>query len=1009
MKKYILILIILFISVQIFSYSYGKNKIQSSKLKWSKIETLHFDIYFQKGENQFGKTVALIAEEAYYYIKQDFKTPIKNRIPVIFYKSHQEFETTNIIFPLLSEAVGGFTETARNRIAVPFDGSYKKMEEIFVHELTHAYINELNKSRNRFLNLTGFPFWFQEGLPEFEAVGGEDVYNNMFVIDMLINEGIGDLSMIGGFFAYRLGESFLVFVEEEYGRDTVVELFYALRYNSTADVAFKKVFGMEFKDIQLQWKNHLKRKYYPYFADFDILYEVCERKTDHKDDGSFLNFAPRFSPDGNDFLYFSNKNIRTDIWKGSTLGLYKSEKILNGETSGKFEEFHFQRNNISWFPDGERFAFVSKTSFGDRIYVMNFKSGEIVYTFSFPEFDAIYEIDVSKDGKKIVFAGQKDLKNDIYVYEIETGKITQITNDHYYDNQPRWSPDDKKIVFASARTINESAKRDQVFSKLTGDIFYYDLEENVFYSVTDDKQNNSFPFWNSDGSKILFVSEQEITTNFEVIDILTGQRAQVTNVHGGVFTGDISANDDELIFSGYYNGGWDVYLRSNPLDDLEYVDYKIPERFEFKDDFYEKFDISRYKVFGKTGRKFKKELPEYSPSVTKIDIGSFTKIDSMNQRYNIELDKKPTEILEPLIKPYKTRFALDYLWGGVAYSPSGGTYAQIQFGLSDLMGNHSLGINLGISGDLDTSDLILNYLYLAHRIDYGVGCFYLNDEWVYKVIYPDESPSDYFREREREFGIYTILRYPFNKFWRVDFENLFYKNIIKRDWWDDRDGKWLEEYLPQFMQDPPNNLSVKETELVCAPQITFVHDNAIYGSVGPVSGWRGALLFNRSFSTTKSYSVVFSDIRNYLFFEKRYSLAFRLLEGAIIGDTNQRFVMDFFSGVRGYNKEIEGKKKFLSSIELRFPFIDNFKLAFPLPLYFYQIRGSIFIDIGSVWENNKDLRFYENDRLKDLKLGIGFGPRLNMGYFVLKFDIAWHTDLYDFSKPSYYISLAPDF
>ena len=65
--------------------------------------------------------------------------------------------------------------------------------------------------------------------------------------------------------------------------------------------------------------------------------------------------------------------------------------------------------------------------------------------------------------------------------------------------------------------------------------------------------------------------------------------------------------------------------------------------------------------------------------------------------------------------------------------------------------------------------------------------------------------------------------------------------------------------------------------------------------------------------------------------------------------------------------------------------------------------------MGSVWDKDEKLRFYENDRLKDLKLGFGFGPRLNMGYFVLKFDIAWHTDLYDFSKPSYYISLAPDF
>jgi outer membrane protein assembly factor BamA len=133
------------------------------------------------------------------------------------------------------------------------------------------------------------------------------------------------------------------------------------------------------------------------------------------------------------------------------------------------------------------------------------------------------------------------------------------------------------------------------------------------------------------------------------------------------------------------------------------------------------------------------------------------------------------------------------------------------------------------------------------------------------------------------------------------------------------------------------------------------------------------------------------------------------LGGTIIGDTNQRFELDYFNGVRGFDKQIEGTRKFLTSFELRYPFIDNLKLTFPLPLYFQQIRGSIFVDMGSVWDEDKKLKFYENDRLKDLKLGFGFGPRLNMGYFILKFDIAWHTDLYDFSKPSYYISLAPDF
>jgi len=48
-------------------------------------------------------------------------------------------------------------------------------------------------------------------------------------------------------------------------------------------------------------------------------------------------------------------------------------------------------------------------------------------------------------------------------------------------------------------------------------------------------------------------------------------------------------------------------------------------------------------------------------------------------------------------------------------------------------------------------------------------------------------------------------------------------------------------------------------------------------------------------------------------------------------------------------------------------------------------------------------------KLNDIKLGYGFGPRLNLGYFVLKFDIAWLTDLSKISKPMYYLSLSEDF
>lgn len=1005
MKKIILIAFIMLLALNVSAYNFGKNKIQSAGIAWSVIETMHFDIYFQKGEDNFGRTAALMAEEAYYHIKKDLGSPIRHRIPIIFYKSRQDFESTNVIYPLLSEGVGGFTESSKNRIAVPFSGSYKALEEVLVHELTHAYINDLNRSRNKFMNLAGLPFWFQEGFPEFESVHGEDVYNNMFIIDLLVNDGIPYLDEIGGFFSYRLGESFLTYIEDEFDRERVIKLFYALRYNSTSDLAFKNVFGFEFKEIQDRWKNFLRRRYFVHYDSYDIPYEVFERKTDHEKDGSYMNYAPRFSPDGSHYIYYSNRNIRNEIWLGETLGLKKNKRILKGESSGKFEEFHFQKNNLSWFQDGNRFAFVSKTSEGDKIYVMNYQNGSIVYTINLPEFQSIYEIDVSHNNNQIVFCGQKNEQTDIFIYDIQTEEVTQITNDHYNDQQPSWSSDGSKIAFTSERTYTND--KDHIFDNLSSDIYYYDLNEKSFYQVTNDSANNYSPFWGS-SSKILFISEGEITTNFQIIDLNNGERASVTNVLGGVFTGDLNADNTELIFSCYYDGGWDVYMKSNPLDSLRFEAYQIPARVEFIDDLFAKAEIERYKYFGRVERKFMKEIPEYPDRITKLDISDFAKIDSTRKAHNELIDEKPTEVNEPLVRDYETKFTLDYMWGGMAYSPSVGTYAQIEFGLSDLMGNHSIGFNLGITGALDKSDFIVNYMYLANRIDYGIGAFLLNDELIYWSNY--NNRDNYFRERYKEYGLYTIMRYPFNKFWRLDWENVFYSTSVKRDWWDGND--WIEEYLePVFAN--YYNLDITDVENVYAPQFTLVHDNAIYGGVGPIAGWRAALLANRNFSNKDNFSVVFADFRSYNFFAKRYSVALRATGGTIIGDTNERFQMDYFNGVRGFNydndEDLLGKRKFLTSFELRYPFIDNLALSFPLPLVFYQVRGSAFLDLGAIWTEDDNLKLYGQGKLQDLMMGIGFGPRLNMGYFILKFDIAWQTDLSSFSKPSYYFTLTPDF
>jgi hypothetical protein len=985
-RSVIFTLLLLIAILPLWGYTFGKNKVHVEKLEWSVIKTLHFDIYFPKEADEFGKTAALISEEAYYYLQDAFQVPLYARIPVIFYESHREFQVTNIIYQLLTEGVGGFTESLHNRVVVPYDGSYKKLEETLIHELAHAYINIMDNDFNaaRFFNLPrmSFPFWFQEGLNEYLSVGGEDNYNNMFVMDMVFNSYLEPLETIGGFYAYRMGESFLTYLDDMYGREAVMRYFYVTRNVGTMDTSTQRVFGMNFKDIQKRWHNYLFRKYTPYLQTHTIPYEVYDQRTDHEEDGSYFNFAPRFSPDGRRYLYFSNRHQRMSIWSGHVIDIFDDHRIIKGETTGRFEQFHFLRNNISWFPDSDRFAFVSKTKAGDVIYIGKVKTAKVIDSINMFDYDAVYEIDICPSGEKIVFSGQKNMKNNIYYLDLQTRDIVQITADNYYDHQPRWSPDGTRIVFASEREEAPEHRYEHVFNRLTNQIYYYDLPTEKFYQVTADPFSNHTPMWDSTGNKIIFISEETSASNFHIIDLDSGQRASVTRTLTGVFSGDLNHNDTSLIFSAFFNNGWNLYYSNNPLADIDYYDYGFPQEIELFDDFYDYFSISRYKFFGEIERK--KERQQYNIERSGNDF--------FRVREETNLEEKPQEVNEPFVEPYRVRFHLDRLWGGAAYSSSWGTVGSLQLGLSDIMGNHTIGIQLGIAGKLKDSDFIFTYLYLPHRIDIGFGGFYLTDETVY--YYPQQD--FYLKVRENETGIYTLLRYPFNRFWRVDFEHLFYRRSEEHEIWNPQIGIWQDDG--------------KETDLIYSPQIRFVHDNILWGVTGPMSGWRAYWAVNRSLAREKhDYFTTHADLRSYTLFAKRYSLAKRIFAGFSTGERPQYFRLDGYNGIRGLTEKRRGEKKVVSSLELRFPFIDRIDMKFPLPMTLHQLRGSIFTDIGAVWNNNSDFDAYDDGRLKDLALGFGFGPRMNLGYFVLMFDIAWSTDLKSTGKPTYYISINPEF
>ena len=98
--------------------------------------------------------------------------------------------------------------------------------------------------------------------------------------------------------------------------------------------------------------------------------------------------------------------------------------------------------------------------------------------------------------------------------------------------------------------------------------------------------------------------------------------------------------------------------------------------------------------------------------------------------------------------------------------------------------------------------------------------------------------------------------------------------------------------------------------------------------------------------------------------------------------------------------------------EFRFPLIDYFIMRFPLAIALQQVKGVAFADIGAAW-NGSDFKggtSSNGGHLQDIKMGFGFGMRLNLGFLLLRYDLAWNTDFQDVSAhPTSYFSFGADF
>ena len=1005
-------LLVLFVMASPLEAKYGKNKVQYRGMDWSFIQTPHFDVYFYEGGESIAYYAADVAEKSYDQISYQLDWRLSKRISILVYNSHNDFQQTNVTLGYLQEGIGGFTELFKNRVVLPFEGSYEQFRHVLHHELTHAIVNDLIFGGNVQSIVSGkmrvnIPLWLSEGYAEYSSLDW-DSRADMIIRDAAINGSLPPVEYLNYYMAYKGGQSVVRYIGETFGVERIGEIFHETRHLKDVPKAIENTLHLDFETLTEKWHFAVRKDYWPDIEGRSNLDDVGHRLTDHTKTKNYFNVSPAISPNGGKIAFLSDRSGYADIYVMSSDGGRRLNKIISGQRTAELEELKWLSPGLSWAPDNRHLVFSAKSGNEDAlIFYDTEKDTKHSHKLGL---DGIFTAAWSPDGQTVAFSGLKDGASDIFLYSIKTKEVTQITRDLFSDTRPSWSPDGSELAFVSDRGGNlltglvdpESPQGRNILKNhdfRTTDIYTINIESGQINRVTNSPGSEDSPTYANTTNTLAYTSDRSGIWNIFFKDLETGVETSVTDIMTGIFQISWSKDDSRLVFAGYEKSGWDIFTINNPLQLRRSAE--MPSLSNYLQRQNVQLDLT------------------YSDSVPvpeKRIVNPFeTHVFAYGDRFN---DNQTSIAPDPVVlntvdstgayevNEYRTRFTVDLVDAQAGYSNFFGVQGNALMVFSDIIGNHQIQFGFELYRNLDNSDLVLGYDYLPRRANLHFMLFNLPDDYV--NITPDYYLTLW---HFRKYGSVFGMDYPFSKYSRLEasvnwlniYQSVSYLSLI-----EDRDDEIF---------------STNATYILPELQLSF--DNVLYGSLYPVSGWRvdAGIRFSPDMpNSSRQFVSLRTDIRRYFNVSREYSFALRASAASSQGKNPETFLaggisnwinyeldgsyIDYLSDYEDlyfseYVVPIRGVPYFAYTgnhytafnAEFRFPFIDYLSVRWPISLVIGNVRGEIFSDWVKTWNADQidgltltDILFTDQN---NSYWGTGFGMRMNLGIFVLRYDMAF--------------------
>ncbi|MBD3369948.1 BamA/TamA family outer membrane protein [Candidatus Fermentibacteria bacterium] len=950
---------------------------------WWVVQSQNVTIVYPQGSETVAESLMAISEKEIDELGAFFGYIPAHRIPIVLYTSPASFRQTDITTQEIGEAVGGFTEFFKGRVVVPYTGVWSEFRHVVTHELNHALVIDMlyDTSIERIVR-SNAPLWTLEGLAEYTSEGwnadAEAEFRDMVISNRMVP--IRQLSRRADYIVYTEGQALYHFIATRYGEDKLREFVRNLGASGQLDRVVDNVFNMTVEQLSDKFIEWARETYWSELAWSEGPEDVA-----------------RPLP-GGDQVYQMGTVVSHDGRYVAGVEQHKGNYALTVRSTidGRVVDRPFEEGGVSdlgispayrvctFSPGGDSLALVYHELGCDRLAVRKI-DGDLT---DLPvRFDLIRDPSWSPDGRYIAFAALENAQLDVYLWDTSSRTLSRLTETSEGERDLNWTD---RGLLASVESASCETCRIMAYRPVG--------EAEVLFA---DSAEIRYPVWTNEG--LLFLWKREGPADVYLYRPDSGEVVQTTNLYRSIDCLSWAESSKTMVFLSSNWSGGNVFIADG---------------------------ITSRRVSYRPGRTIEVTRPAPSrPNASSDDEGS--PADSTRSRPAPRAGPEPPpggerppgprrqgEAGVPRssylrISPYSSKLSLDYVNALASFDSFLGLAGYTQFVFSDVLAHHRLYLSVDFNGSVNDADAVASYSYLPMRTDLGTTLFRQTSRYLFK--FEDGHTEEV---RDVNHGGAAGALYPFSPAFKVE-ADAGYRRIS-------RVGTWNSD--ADFRAD------------VFFSSLGLVVDNAKYGYVGPRIGSRLRMGIEAApgIDGSASYYVASTDLRHYVWVSSNVSLAMRLagatswgqdapeffLGGAVphrliwgeveeLGDL-VGFYTNYADILRGYDyAEFNGRRYVCANLEMRVPFVKRMDLGAPLPMTLSNIRGALFVDAGTAFDDVHDWRGAEVDggyRLRDIKLGFGIGFRLNLGYFVLKEDTAWRTDLRSVSHhPRHYLTLGAEF